>query len=278
MTIIQAILKVMADAGEPISAKDAYHRIVDAQLYDFKAQDPLGVVTGQIRRHCLGLEFPTAEPKKFFKVEPSGKFAPLPAPVVTDSPGRRKRRLAQSKTKQTRQPSLTSTFAEIRSLQATYRELLKERILRELKKLSPEAFEHFSKRLLDIYGFEDVEVTAVSGDGGIDGYGKLRVGLAHMRVAFQCKRWTKSNVGRPAIDRFRGAIQGEYEQGIFFTTAKFVPAAQGASIKRGAVPVILVDGPSMVDLMIEKQFGVQEEPLSIHTYALDTILSDENDM
>jgi len=98
-----------------------------------------------------------------------------------------------------------------------------------------------------------------------------------MRVAFQCKRWTKANIGRPEIDRFRGAIQGQYEQGIFFTTAEFVAGAKEASIRPGAVPIILVDGLLLVDLMIDKQFGVQEENLSIHTYALDTILANENE-
>ena len=70
-----------------------------------------------------------------------------------------------------------------------------------------------------------------------------------MNVAFQCKRWTTANVGRPEIDKFRGAIQGEYEQGIFFTTANFASGAKEVSIKRGAVPIILIDGPSIVELM-----------------------------
>ena len=85
------------------------------------------------------------------------------------------------------------------------------------------------------------------------------------------------HIGRSEIDRFRGAIQGEYEQGIFFTTAKFVATAKDASIRPGAVPIILVDGPLLVELMIDKQFGVQKESLSIHTYDLDTILADENE-
>jgi len=277
MTIIQAIVLVISSAGTPLTAKEAFQRIVDGNLYSFKAQNPLGVVTGLIRRHCQGLEFPTAESKKYFMIEPNGKFSVLPTPIITNGQPRRKKKGHTKKTSPSPQRSLTSTFTEIRTLQAIYRELLKEQVLRDLKKLSPEAFEHFSKRLLDVYGFENLEVTAISGDGGIDGFGKLKVGLAHMSVAFQCKRWTTSNVGRPDIDRFRGAIQGEFEQGIFFTTAGFVPGAQAASLRRGAVPIILVDGPSMVEMMIEKQFGVQEESLSIHTYALDTILSAEND-
>ncbi len=96
-----------------------------------------------------------------------------------------------------------------------------------------------------------------------------------MNVAFQCKRWTTTNVGRPEIDKFRGAIQGEYEQGLFFTTASFASGAKQVSIKAGAVPIILIDGPSIVDLMIEKEFGVEQESWPIYAYALDVIFADD---
>ena len=59
-----------------------------------------------------------------------------------------------------------------------------------------------------------MEVTGAGADGGIDGHGRLRVGVATMRAAFQCKRW-EGSVGRPEVDKFRGAIQGEFEQGLF---------------------------------------------------------------
>ena len=118
-------------------------------------------------------------------------------------------------------------------------------------------------------------MTQLSGDGGIDGFGKLKVGLANLNVAFQCKRWTKGNVQRPEIDKFRGAAQGDVEQGLFFTTASFSDGAIAASIKRGAVPIILVDGESIVDLMIEKGFGVQLETMTIPSYALDLALGNE---
>ena len=131
--------------------------------------------------------------------------------------------------------------------------------------------------MLDVYGFEETHVTQVSGDGGIDGYGKLKVGLAHLNVAFQCKRWTKGNIQRTEIDKFRGAAQGDFEQGIFFATTSFSQGAIDASIKRGAVPIVLLDADAIVDLMIEKRFGIQAESLIIPTYALDLALSPESE-
>lgn len=116
-------------------------------------------------------------------------------------------------------------------------------------------------------------VTQHANDGGIDGHGLLKIGLARMAVAFQCKRW-EGNVPRPEVDKFRGAIQGEFEQGIFFTTSDFTKGAMDASIKKGTVPIILLNGESIVDLMIDKEFGVQKKPLQIYEDQLDTIFGE----
>jgi len=117
--------------------------------------------------------------------------------------------------------------------------------------------------MLHAYGFISLENTKASGDGGIDGYGKLKIGLASMNVAFQCKRW-KGTVGRPEIDKFRGAIQGEFEQGIFFTTSDFSQQAKETSFKKGAVPIILLNGESIIDIMIQKGLGVDKQPLYLY--------------
>ncbi|MBU0492156.1 MAG: Mrr restriction system protein [Chloroflexi bacterium] len=144
-----------------------------------------------------------------------------------------------------------------------YEASFRSQLLDNLHALSPGEFEHFARRLLRAYGFADVRVTQMSKDGGIDGYGKLRLGLATMNVAFQCKKW-QGNVGRPEVDKFRGAIQGEFEQGVFFTTSDFTSEARDASLKRGAVPVILLNGESIVNLMIEKGLGVERVPLYVY--------------
>ena len=77
----------------------------------------------------------------------------------------------------------------------------------------------------------------------------------------------------PEIDGFRGAIQGSCEQGYFFTTSGFSSGAKDKSFKVGAVPVILIDGEAIVDLMIEKRFGVGEEPSSLFINELDTVIT-----
>lgn len=160
--------------------------------------------------------------------------------------------------------------ASLVALHDEYVGQFRDNVLERLLELSPEQFEHFAKKLLTAYGFVSMKVTSVSHDGGIDGHGLLKVGLARMGVAFQCKKW-QNTVQRPEIDKFRGAIQGEFEQGIFFTTSSFSEGAKAASLKRGAVPVILLDGESIVELMIDKQFGVKRRPLELFSEEIDRL-------
>jgi restriction system protein len=165
------------------------------------------------------------------------------------------------------------TSVSLVDLHEKYELQFRSKLLDRLYELTPTQFEHFARHLLVAYGFVQVTVTQVAKDGGIDGHGLLKVGLARMAVAFQCKRW-EGNVSRPEVDKFRGAIQGEYEQGVFFTTSDFTKQAMGASIKKGAVPVVLLNGESIVDLMIEKEFGVQKKPLQIYEDQLDAIFGE----
>jgi restriction system protein len=154
----------------------------------------------------------------------------------------------------------------LEALWESYEAAFRDQVLERLLGLHPAQFERFAREFLRIYGFVDLEVTTTGPDGGIDGNGRLRVGVATMNVAFQCKRW-QGQVGRPEVDKFRGAIQGEYEQGIFFTTSSFSKPAKGVSIKKGAVPVVLIDGEQLVDIMIEKSFGVAKRPLVLYEEA-----------
>jgi restriction system protein len=160
-----------------------------------------------------------------------------------------------------RRPSkLPSDFTE---LYEDYEEFFRSQLLSRISELTPRQFELLARKLLEVYGFVEVKVKGTTADGGIDGYGKLKLGLAAMNVAFQCKRW-QGNVGRPEVDKFRGAIQGEFEQGVFFATSDFSAQARDASLKKGAVPIILVNGDGIVDLMIQKEVGLKRVPVYMY--------------
>lgn len=167
----------------------------------------------------------------------------------------------------------TSADVSLVELYEDYETQFRSKILDSLFELTPTQFEHFGRDFLAAYGFDQMSVTKVSSDGGIDGHGKLKIGVARLSVAFQCKKW-EGNIGRPEIDKFRGAIQGSYEQGIFFTTSDFSSGAKEVSFKPGAVPIILLNGESIVDLMIQKEFGIKKRPLHIYEENIEGLFGD----
>lgn len=275
MTIVEALTEVMRGAGRALSSREAYDEIVAQGLYQFQAKDPHHVVLMQIRRHCAGVDFPTASPTKHFRLQGDNTYYPLDQPDIQTA-GRSQSRQRNSRKKSPSQRSVgKSDFSRLSSIERDlwenhkrYLGTFKQKMLQELKKMTPVAFEAFGREILDGYGFENTLVTSISKDGGIDGFGRLKVGLAFLNVAFQCKRWKNTTIQRPEIDRFRGAAQGSYEQGIFFTTSTFSKGAIDASIKPGAIPIVLLDGLAIVDLMIQKKIRVESTLMEIPTFAL----------
>jgi restriction system protein len=260
MTIVEAIREVMKNEGRPMTVSEVYEAIVRGNLYDFKSDNPVHIVRTQIRRHCRALDFPSSSSTKYFEMRQDGTYYLLPNPVKSAS-----------------EVAIESNLlGDLRDLHSRYLAEFRRRILEQIKTLAPDQFEQFCRRLLVAYGFQNVAVTRKTKDGGIDGHGRLKVGFAYFNVAFQCKRWTRAKVGRPEIDQFRGAIQGQYEQGIFFTTASFSSDAENSSFKPGTVPVILINGATIVEIMMEKEFGMEKDNLAIYSSALDLAISDES--
>ncbi len=122
-------------------------------------------------------------------------------------------------------------------------------LLNVLRSLSPEGFERICKLLLLESGFERVEVTGQSVDGGIDGHGVLEVNpFVSFKVLFQCKRYTKQLVSSPQVRDFRGAMQGRADKGIILTTGEFTSDAKKEARRDGAPPIELVNGAKLVSM------------------------------
>lgn len=174
-----------------------------------------------------------------------------------------RQRLARARKGGGRQPESVQQLS-LRDLVNRSRDEAKGRLLTELKSLSPTAFEHFCKELLQQLGYRDVTVTRSSNDGGIDGHGNFQQGVVSIKSAFQAKRYTDAPVRRPEIDRLRGALQGEFDHGVFITTSRFTKDATDASYKKGAITILLLDGDAMAELMIERGIGVARRPLYLY--------------
>ena len=112
-------------------------------------------------------------------------------------------------------------------------------------------------RVLRESGFIQVEVTERSGDGGIDGYGVVRLaGMLSFRVSFQCKR-NKNTVGPSIVRDFRGAMMGRAEKGLVITTDGFTRDARQEATRDGATAIDLIDGELLTDKLKELGLGVK---------------------
>jgi len=122
------------------------------------------------------------------------------------------------------------------------------------------AFERLSQRLLRECGFTYVEVTKKSGDGGIDGTGKLKInGIFSFNIAFQCKRYRDTvPVSAAAIRDFRGSLTTDIEKGVFITTSSFSKAAKEEASKPGKKQIDMMDGEEFMDKLVEYEIGVKE--------------------
>ena len=154
--------------------------------------------------------------------------------------------------------------------QATLKDLVyeneaevKSRIISDLQNLGSTEFEQFCLSLLGPLGYQQLQVTNRGADRGIDGHGLFRQGVVTIRSAFQAKRWRRNPVSRPEIDKFRGAIQGDYDHGVFLTTGRFTSDAEAASIKKGAISLLLLDGEAIAESMIRNGIGVVRRPVQL---------------
>ena len=179
-----------------------------------------------------------------------------------------------SKTPEKKSEQYSANAPNLEELAEAYLSAFKQKLIQNLMEFTPAKFEHFCGALLKGYGFTNVTVTGKTNDGGIDGHGKLKVGLATMHVAFQCKRW-QGNVQRKQIDEFRGDTQGKFEQGYFFTTSDFATGAKNVSIQKGAVTIVLINGEAIAQLMIDKGIGVSRRPVELYEDRVDSIFDIE---
>jgi restriction system protein len=131
-----------------------------------------------------------------------------------------------------------------------------DRLLAVLQSMDPIAFERLCQRLLRESGFIEVEVTKRSGDGGIDGYGTIRIsGLISFNVLFQSKRY-KGNIGADVVRDFRGAMVGRADKGLIITTGGFTIEARREATRDGAPPLDLIDGRLLAEKLKELKLGV----------------------
>lgn len=141
------------------------------------------------------------------------------------------------------------------------REELEEELLAKIKEVSPAFFERLVVELLVTMGYggsrkDAGQTIGRSGDGGIDGViNEDRLGLDTIYI--QAKRW-EGVVGRPEIQKFAGALQGQRaKKGVFITTSSFSKEAnEYVSLIENRIA--LINGKKLTALMLDFGVGVSK--------------------
>jgi restriction system protein len=133
-----------------------------------------------------------------------------------------------------------------------------------LMQLEPVQFEHFVKELLDAMDYEDVQVTKVSGDKGVDVVARVQFGITEITEVVQVKR-TEGTITRPKVDELRGALPYHKAiRGTIISLGSFAKGAQDGALFVGAAPITLIDGKRLLDLCIKHQVGIKRRPVEIY--------------
>ena len=229
----EAAVRILKDADEPLSAKEITTIALDEELIETSGATPEATMAAQLY----------TDTGRFKKVG-KGIFA-----------------LVKQK------ESAKSPLLAIQNQNQLVRERLKEK----LHQMDPFQFEFFVAELLGKIGYENVEVTKRSGDKGIDINANLTVGgLTNVKTVVQVKRYKKGNnlAGRH-ITQLRGSAEVD-QRGLIITTSKFTKDAVEESRALNKMPVALVDGEKLIDLLFKYKVAVKEELVSV--YSIDSEL------
>ena len=147
---------------------------------------------------------------------------------------------------------------------------IRKKLQAYLLTISPTDFEELIGSLLAEMGFEEIEVTNPSNDRGIDVRGTLVVGNAvRTRMAIQAKRWS-NNIGSPIVQQVRGSL-GTHEQGMIITTSGFSTGAIREADRADAIPVALVNGEKLIELLVDHELLVKHTQVSLLNLDIDSL-------
>ena len=127
-----------------------------------------------------------------------------------------------------------------------------EPIRKRLLTLDPRAFEYFVRDLLQHSGFDGVEVTRYSQDGGIDVNARPAPAswpIRQLLVQVQAKRWLHT-VGRKEVAELRGSMQ-PHAAGCIVTTSQFSRATIQEAGEFGKVPITVINGLELAEWTLQ---------------------------
>ena len=266
MTIIESIKCILQQNNMGLTSKQIYDEIIRQGLYSFGAENPVGVVNAQLRRRCLGLDFPTAYPIKFFEIAGyEGKK--IKFRLISEENTATIMELPQKADNSEMLPE-----EKIKAALHEHLQNIQQQVIDCILNNSPEFFEHLVVDLLLKmgYGYDKSSgiVTGKPHDGGIDGIiSEDKLGLDLIYI--QAKRYARDNkVNLHDLQAFIGAME-HINKGVFITTSSFTPPAEKFIEKQQQKNIKLIDGNLLADLLVKYEVGVMSAQ-SFKLYKLDT--------
>ncbi len=264
MTIVESLKAVLSEYPGGMTNKEAYEAIIKKGLYEFSAKQPEHIVNGILRRHCFGLDFPTANPVKYFKIVGHKGKKPLYSLVdITE--------IEPEILKNSFRDTETLPEEKIQKFYDVHLENIYAQIIDIITGKLPEFFERLIVDLLLKmgYGYDRNSGIVVGGshDGGVDGIiNEDKLGLS--LIYLQAKRYTSgNNVGRPEIQSFVGAMQN-IQKGVFITTSGFTREAMEYVERQQQKSLRLIDGEMLARLMVKYEVGIVSQQ-SLKIYKVD---------
>lgn len=227
---------------------------------------------GWAKTHLLKAGLLTSPRRSIFRITPKGQemLAQQPAQINMNLLRQFPEYLEFLKPSADQEPNRTAT-EQIENSQATPEEILEgsyqkirknlaQELLQKIKASPPAFFERLVVELLVKMGYggslkDAGKATRLTNDEGIDGIIKEdKLGLDVIYI--QAKRWDNQPVGRPDIQSFVGALDGQRaNKGVFITTSRFSDTAT-EYVKTITKKVVLIDGEQLAGYMIDHGLGV----------------------
>jgi restriction endonuclease Mrr len=234
----EAAVIILKDADEPLSAQEITDIALEREMIETSGSTPEATMAAQ-----LYVDINKNSATKFKKVG-RGKFA------------------LKKQTESAKSPLLAIQ---------NQNELVKQKFIERIHEMDPYQFEFLVAELLRKIGYENVEVTQRSADKGIDVIANLTVGgLTNVKTVIQVKRYKKgNNISGRYITQLRGSAEVD-QRGLIITTSDFTKDAINESKAQNKMPVALVNGEKLIDLLFSYKVGVKEEIVKV--YSIDSEL------
>lgn len=147
---------------------------------------------------------------------------------------------------------------------------VREQLLAKLLAMEPGQFEILVSELLSELGYESVKVTGRTGDRGIDISAVLTMGgITSVKTVVQVKKYKPDNkIAGKVITQLRGSAQVD-QRGLVITTSDFTKEGTLEASAPNKMPVALVNGDKLLDLLFEKEIGVKKEMMPVFSLDAD---------